>query len=385
MRRSWLICLAIFMAVSGSAQVLVKPEDVSTINELFDSQPEAKLACSIHSDPPFLDFKFRYNAGFLISARIDQFSSGEHLIAYLRVTPRQGKAVLLSTVFDPPSVPSAIAERPGGWLLGTMQFNMSGEFWIGEGHYRVEVILLDSQRRSCRKHWEVHTPKRPHGSGPLGLEANSVAPVQEPVWDGQFGNNGIRLTVLLHATPMFPFSPKLRDNERAFFLQSLASLLKQLPCRSVQVIAFNLAQRQEIFRESQFDARGFDRLSQTLHDLELATVPVGVLQRQEWPGLLVRLAQEQATLENPSDVVVFLGPTSPNFDNVPSAVTKSVAAKVPRLFYFEYYPFTGSDFGDVIDSMTHDLHGTVYRIHSADQLSQAIQKMLGQIRPHRKR
>jgi hypothetical protein len=381
-RRSRLICLALlFLSTLGNAQVPVTPEEVSKVNDLFDSQPEGKLACSIHSDLPFLDFKFRYNAGFLISARIDQFASGEPVVAYLRVSPREGRAILLSKIFEPPVMPPSLAERPDARLLGTMQFNMSGEFWIGQGHYRVEVMLLDGQHRSCRKHWDIHTPKRPHEADLLALEPNTVEPAQAPMWDGQIGDNSLRLTVLLHAAPMFPFSPKLRDSDRAFLLQSLSSLLKQLRCKSVQVIAFNLERRQEIFREDRFGADALDRLSRTLADFELATVPIGALKRQEWPGLLVRLAQEQAGLENPSDVVIFLGPTSPYFDNVPSAVTRSVAVNAPHFFYFEYYPFTGSDFGDPIDSLTRDLNGTVYKVHSADQLSEAIQKMLRQIKP----
>ncbi len=40
----------------------------------------------------------------------------------------------------------------------------------------------------------------------------------------------------------------------------------------------------------------------------------------------------------------------------------------------------GADFPDAIDSLTRGMHGTVYKIHSADQLGQAIQKMLEQLK-----
>jgi hypothetical protein len=40
----------------------------------------------------------------------------------------------------------------------------------------------------------------------------------------------------------------------------------------------------------------------------------------------------------------------------------------------------GADFPDAIDSLTRGMDGTVYKIHSADQLGQAIQKMFEQVK-----
>jgi len=44
----------------------------------------------------------------------------------------------------------------------------------------------------------------------------------------------------------------------------------------------------------------------------------------------------------------------------------------------------GADFSDSIDSLTRGMHGTVYKIHSADQMGQAIQKMSEQMKQSQK-
>jgi hypothetical protein len=206
-----------------------------------------------------------------------------------------------------------------------------------------------------------------------------VTTIESEAWDGKLQNDGVRLTILLHVAPINPYSPKLHAWDRGFLLQSLASLLKQLPCQSVRVIAFNLDQQQELFHEEKFDGDGYNRLVARLHKLEFGTVSYQALQRDTWRQWLVRLANEQTRAKDPSDLVVFLGPTSHFLEKVPSQARDNPDSP-PRFFYFEYYPWAGVDFSDSIDSLTRGMHGTVYKINSADQLGQAIQKMFDQMK-----
>ena len=146
------------------------------------------------------------------------------------------------------------------------------------------------------------------------------------------------------------------------------------------MIAFNLDQQQELFRQDQFDGTGYENLARSLHKLEFATISYQALKRGSWQQWLVRLTNEQAGAKDPSDVVVFLGPNSHFSDKIPGEGRDNPDA-APHFFYLEYYPWMGADFSDSIDSLIHNMHGTVYKIHSSDQFGQAIQKMLEKVKP----
>jgi len=68
---------------------------------------------------------------------------------------------------------------------------------------------------------------------------------------------------------------------------------------------------------------------------------------------------------------------------MPKELMSALGTNNPRFFYFEYFPWFGfrPEFPDAIDYLTRELHGTVYKIHSAGDLGQAIQKMLAQLGP----
>lgn len=319
--------------------------------------------------------------GYLIECSMNQFASGDSLLSYTRITPQGGEPVLMGEIFEIPPIPSEMVSKLTHKALSRLEIGMSGAFSTGEGQYSVELLLVDRKDRRYRKQWTVKAV-HPHKdkSVPLALKPNQVEALMATPWDGKLAGDGVRLTVLLHATPMNPRAAKLYVWDRAFLLQSLISLLKQMPCQSVRVIAFNLDQQQEIFRQEQFDGEGFEKLSRVLRKLELGTVSYKALQRNTWAESLARMTREEATAKNPSDAVVFLGPTSHFWDKVPREMMSNVESG-PKFFYVEYFPWAGYEFPDAIDNLTRNLNGTVFRIHSADQLGQAIQKMLGQIKP----
>jgi hypothetical protein len=196
----------------------------------------------------------------------------------------------------------------------------------------------------------------------MALSPGSVAPLAPDSWDGKLDANGVRLSVLLDAAPIHQYAAQLYAWDRSLLLQALASLLKQLPCQSVQIVAFNLEQEREVFRQEECDAEGFAKLATALKHLELASVPYQTLLRGNASKFLLRLAQEQTSAKDPSDVVVFIGPLSA-VDQNPLMQLREPAA--PRFFYFEFRG-VGTHFPDSIEHLTKDLHGSVFGISSAN-------------------
>lgn len=369
--------LTLGLSVPAKAQVALGPEEIPTVNQIIDSRvQQTTLKCDVRPSNPFLDFNFRYETGLIVSANLSQFTPHQDLIAYLRVTPQGSAPMLLQETFEIPAIQPDSTARVAVTNLKKGELEISSAFAIGPGRYAVEVLLLAGQR-SCYKRWNVHTGKYSNEVLPLALSPDTVAPLAPESWDGKLDANGVRLTVLLDAAPMNPFAARLHAWDRSMLLQTLASLLKDVPCQSVQIVAFSLDQQREVFRQGSIDSAGFGRLAKALQQFEPAVIPYQALQPGNWLKFLLRLVYEQTSAEDPADVVVFLGHTS-HFD-------KKVLIELPeparsRFFYFEFSEL-GAHFPDAIERLTKELRGTVFLINSPNDFAAAVRKMLGQVRP----
>jgi hypothetical protein len=269
-------------------------------------------------------------------------------------------------------------------------FQMSGGFAAGEGQYRVEVLVMDQRTgRTSRKNWLA---KVGHAGSKqavqLAVSPGTVIPLGARPWPITMDKSGrgLRLAVLLDAAPTNPRTPALRAWDRAFLLGSLSSLLKQIPCSSVRLRAFNLDQQRELFQEDGFDDAGFVQLAASLRTLELGAVSYRVLQqRQGGLELLLNYANQELTARDPADAVVILGPQTRYSADIPRAGLKERETPNPRFFYFEYFPRTlrFSQSPDVLSSLTKRLDGTVCAIYSPSDLAHCAQKMLTRVQPHR--
>ena len=359
------------VAISARAQVAVPPAEVPAVEGLINSRINSgSLNCRVGSWSPFLDLDFRYETGFVVSLLASQIARETTFNMYLRVTPRGGAPTYLRAVLDParePWFPSASADEK---VLQKTELTTSGAFDVGEGSYTVE-ILLTSGPRSRYKRWRVEASKYTKQVAPLALKPGTVAPLAPESWDGKLDTRGLKLAVLLDAAPMDPSSLHLQVWDRTFLLQAVGTLLKQVPCREVELIAFSLEQQREVFRKKGFDAEGFSELEDTLKNLEFSTISYQALRRDAWRDFLQQLTVEQLSRADPPDALVFIGPVVEYTEraSVPAEPARS------RVFYFEFHRWP-TFFPDAIDHLTKALHGTVFPIHSANDLAIAIQKML---------
>ena len=369
------------LGIPSRAQDVLSPSEVPIVNQIIDSRAkENSLKCDVRTWPPFLDFNFRLQAGMALSVSLGEFALGEQPITYVRVIPRGGSPVIFRAALELPSVPPNMRGAVEPKDLRKIQFTTSGALNIGEGRYSVEFLLLNQDGRSCYKRWNLKTGTYGDKAVPLALSPGSVEPLVPDSWDGKLDANGVRLSVFLYAAPIHQYATQLYAWDRALLLQALASLLKQLPCQSVQLVAFNLEEQREVFRQEKFDAEGFARLATALKQLELATVPYQTLLRGSESKFLLRLAEEQTSAKDPSDAVVFLGPLM-SVDQEPLMQLRQPES--PRFFYFEFHG-VGTHFPDSIEHLTKELHGSVFRISSANDLAVAIQRMLAQVEPIQK-
>ena len=381
------------LLVSLSIWVLAVPQvkgqeplnavDSRRIGRLLDSDRSPDLLhCSILPRKPTLDFAFRFDVGYIVTCSLSTFGGrASKIFVIARVTPEGGKPLLLGESYR---LPEASAATKSSKLRQDVQ--MSGGFAVGEGEYQVEVLVADQESgRTSRKRWRARVARnRSQGAAYVAVPPGSVIPMGVRPWPVKMDTSGkgLRVTVLLNAAPLNPRNPALRAWDRAFLLGSLSSLLKQIPCASVRLRAFNLDQQRELFRQDQFDDAGFMELAESLRTLELGTVSYRVLeQRQGWLDLLLDYANRELMAADPSDVVIILGPRTRYFAEVPRKKLKGRETPNPHFYAFEYLPGYVQHFPDAISSLTKRLGGTAYEIYSPGDLARSIQKMLAQVQP----
>ena len=359
------------------AQSLIGYSDRAQFDSAFDGAKGDRLQCQIHNMEPWIDFSFRFVLRYSVDCEVNQFAgAAAEVRALLRVKADNGAEAVFGDKFFIPQSPKDLPSNRLRKIHSLLGF--SGAVAAGSGVYDLDLLVVDNRNRICRKHWKAKA--FPHGRenelhfslSPDTLAAMTTLTIPPQAKAGK----GTALTVLLNAAPLYPWARKLRAWDRAFLLDSLSSLLRQIPCSSVRVVAFNLDQQREIYRKEDFTQSDLLPLNDALRQLELGKVAYSTLQNQQgWAQLLLSLLKGEAQSSQPSHALVFLGPTLRLTEKIPLAMLSDYQASVPPLFCVTYYPRLGADFPDSVQYLTTALKGKVFRIHSPTELAQNLQKL----------
>ena len=373
-----LLVLLFFSCAKGQSPLA--PEAARLVNRGLDAGVEGShLNCRIEPKQPFLDFAFRFESGYLVYCPVKLFGGeATKLYDFVRITPDSGRPVILGQGSIISAMPSNMkADVNIGKLKSEIMY--TGAFAVGEGRYSVDV-LVETNGRFIQKRWHIDV-RRGHRerSAEIALPPRTVAPITD-AWDGRLGvpQTPLHLTILLDAAPVNPYALKLRAWDRALLLDTLSSVLKQIECTSARLVAFNLDQQREIFREDRLDSQGWMNLEKSLRDLELGAVSLSVLKdRQGWSDLLVQILNKEITSPEPSDAVILLGPTTRMRARIPSILLPAPKESKPEFFYIDYcaYGLSTSEFPDTLAQITRQLGGNVLKIHSPGELARAIKEI----------
>lgn len=309
---------------------MVAPDRVAQFFERKDLKP---LKCQAGPLRPVLDFSFRFRAGYTVRVPLEQYrGKGHKWMVMVRVQPEVGGApVYFLDRLNLPDVPDAKADGDagGGYLLGT-------------GLYRATFLLLDDEARACRADWNIEAQA---GSGDRSVTM-AIAPgaVQEISLRNARSVNSTgtaalgRLTVLLHAAPVWPRMSRVQGSDVVTLMGALSSLLDLAPARSVRLVVFNLEQQKEIYRHEQFTLDQLGAVRQAIFELQLATIDYRSLQNPAGHlDLLAHLVEQELNAGQPSDAVVFLGPRARAGGKRAVEVANGPAG-MPKFFYVEYQP-----------------------------------------------
>ena len=373
----WLFVAMLLTSGTAPSQSIVNPEKIAGILKRIMLQREGKpsVKCEVTPIRPALNWGFRFQAGYIARIPLNQFPGLGHRWAIIvKITPEEGEGrpVYMVTRIDLPNIPET-----------KLHAEMGGAYLMGQGRYQVEWNLVDEKNRVCQKDWTVKVElSRSDRKVQVAMPPNTVRELSLRdsirVKRDKADMRPVRITVLLHATPLSPRRSKLRPSDTLMLLGSLSALLERLPSRSVRLVVFNLEQQKEILRRDGFDPEALDQVAQSMNALELGSVDYTVLQnRGGHLQLLAELVNREITATEPSDVVVFIGPMSRYWDKLPQANLEKARDAPPHFFYFQFKPFfrRTANTPDSIQHLVDKLKGKTAIIHSPGEFAKAIEQL----------
>ena len=183
---------------------------------------------------------------------------------------------------------------------------------------------------------------------------------------------------MMHAAPMSLRRTRLRASDKMALLGTLSSMLQRVRTSSVRIVVFNLEQQKEIFRLDPFGPDALEKISDSMNQLELATVDYRVLQnRRGHVDLLADLVNQELAEKAPSDVVIFLGPPARFWDKLPQDLLEKPAGGAPPFLYFQLTPYLrpGDSFSDSISSAVAKLKGKTVIIRTPGEFAKALSQI----------
>jgi hypothetical protein len=323
---SAVVLAQLIATVAACAQSLMSPAEVAGAKKVFESAGSARpLRCAFTHRQPALNYGLRFEAGYEIDVPLTQFRGpGHEFNVLLNVTPEGREPVYLATTQNLPDVPSTKADAA-----------LSGSFLVGEGVYAVEALVQDDSQRVCASKWRIQAKWSGTEQGlERAMPAHTVAEAGGDVrTEATPGARIGRLAILLHAAPVVPRRAKLQPEDVDTLTASLASLLEQLPARSVRLVAFNLDRQAVLVRSEDFKAQDVDGLRGAMAQLDLGVVDYRSMQERK-PDLLNGLLEAEVQNLRPADAVIVMGPGAAVHADIPA--TELSGALPGPLFYLQF-------------------------------------------------
>ena len=326
--------LAMFAQHATRAQGLLTGEEISVAAKQVGSHPHKN---TLSFDEIYLTrfsnlgFDLRYHARFAFRLPWSEMPEGGKLRARIRVIPQKGTPVLMGEYFDIPTVSEALSKLPREQASSPIAASVSGDFVVGPGKYKVELLFFSPDNKTFFKEWSFKT-EPDAGFGGL-MKPDTVDEAPQSRWAGKFDPNGIRLTLLLNATGTSASQARLWDVH--FLLTMVNTVLERLPCRSLRLVAFNLDQQGELFRHDGFTLEAWNDLEAVLKGTELSTIDYRNLRPSSVPEFLTHLVKQE--ISEPADAVVLIGRQTHFLGKTPPELKASLNSGA-RLYYLRDDP-----------------------------------------------
>ncbi len=366
------MCLVLMMSAGTGlwAQMLVEPARLPERLRSFDKREgEARLNCSVRPLKPSLNLGFRFQTGVSLEVPMKQFGGRETPLAMaIRVTP-EGSVAQASWLATRVRVPATEEKRAVAELAGS--------YIVGEGKYRVDMVLADDKGRACTSGWSIRAelsdrirnvrPGLPAGTvDDLSMrKSRRAAGTAEP--------DRYTVSILLHASATSPNRLRLRDYDRMLLLSALSSMADRLPAK-IRLTVFSMDNPTEVFHTDELSRESFGQAMQALNEVELGKVDYATLQnRSGHLELLARLLNREARATNRPDAVVVIGPLAHSERRI-SDEELGDGSGAPPVYYVQLRPWRmAGAWTDSISKAVSQLGGKTRAVYSPEDFAAALQ------------
>ena len=376
----WRWILPIFWAGLAWGQLLMPPDSAQArdLARFVDSAEGAKdklemrLSCRVVPFPARLSFGFQHWTGYDIAMPVKQFETQGRqrpMVMAIRVIPQMVGAKA-SYFYSKAAFPRKVPEK--FWSMRNVEMNLGGGWVVGEGKFNVSLWVMDLSGRKCRKDWKVEAKAT---GVPLRTGPGEVAESGMESWKGLTGGSG-KVSLLLHAAPMIRrrVMTKLSSWDRAVLMQSLRSLLDTGGFASANVKVFDFDGRRVIFEAENFGSADYERLSDALLGLNLGTVSYETLKGPDEEQFLGRLIRQEVDRKQPSDAVVFLGP-SWRWGQKISPLLRELRSQLPAAYYVSLTPWFSIETDLIEKFIKAGPKGKVLSVYQPTDLAKAIREI----------
>ncbi len=366
-------------SLRGQLRVDSSSEDGQKLPARFEEQWRRKdlgsLKCSVTPYHPALDYGLRMWSGYgaRVPASEFKFTQGELAAVVLRVVPEAnpaGASHFWQRV-NIPRLPAGVTDPRKAELT------MGGGYFLGEGRYRVDWMMLHSDGRVCKASWKLTAKGKD-----LPTRPDTVESLEAVIWRGfPKRNDGkeARATIFVNAAPVWPrrYVSRLSPWDRQILLSTLNSLLSSGRFTSARVVVFDLQRRKVIYREPEFDARALMRLARQLMAVDLSTISMQTLQDPTSPREFLEEMMRAELKEGPqSDAVVFIG-TRWRAGPKLQGLSADVKEWMPQTWFLGFTTPQLAGDQDSVSSLVRAVRGKVFNIYRPADLAEGIREISG--------
>lgn len=390
MRAIFLLPAALTLTMMCPAQDVLSGSEPGSHPLLFNAdavvleagEPRKDLGCTVTPLKPSLGFDLKFHSGYTVSIPLRELEGPGNLLSVLfRVSAKDHKddAVYFKQQIRVPP----IDQKAAG------DVKLEGSFDAGEGSYHVDWLMRDTAGRFCSFYWDVEAALLPRDKRlTVALAPDTIRPAE----DEHFQNEPpvhrtpneplLDVKVLMNFAPQKPYQAALDPVDTLALVSILRSIARNPRIGKFSLVAFNIQEQREFYRQEYADHIDFPALGQALKKLNLGTVDRNRLARKngdaEFLSTLIRT--EISAGDSHPDGLIFVSPKTLIDSSVPQGDLKEAGDLEYPVFYMNFnLDPQGVPWRDAIGRMVKFFKGREFTISGPRDLWNAVTETVSRI------
>lgn len=319
------------------------------------------LPCTVRPLEPFLGFDLRFHSIYEVTVPIEKLAGpGDDLTIVLRVERRGGDGEG-EYFFQHFPVPETAKDARGGVRL-------EGGFDLGEGRYRVHLMMRDRRDRICSFHWDAEAVLRYQDQNMrLAIQAGHIEAFDQRLFHAEppvarlKTRDGLKVKILVNFAPQRSNQAGMPVTDMIGLVSILRNIAREPRISKFSVVAFSMNEQRVVYRQEDADEIDFPALGWSIASLKPGVIEYGhLIDPGSGTSFLSRLIENELA-NTDADALVFASPKVMLDERHP--IRKLNAQTVSPVFYLNYNLIPDEiPWRDAIGKVVKHLRGVEYTI-----------------------